>query len=188
MTPYALRLELNAAPDVLLPKLGVDRLRFHLSGENTLVHPLYELLCSKLVRIVVRDLTPRSRMAPVTLPASSPPSGLRRRRGHVALPAPFLHRLSNPAGILRHAEQVPVPGPDAASRTCGRKGSKQTRRSSSFFPAGDEDRRERLETGVTSNVFRLGCFRLLICFRRRPSPFFSTRRNMSIRSCPISAA
>src|SRR5581483_960032 len=66
-----LRLELQAAPDVLLPKLGMPNLRFYLNGESGVVNTLYELLCANLLRIVVRDPTPRSTVRPVTLPASA---------------------------------------------------------------------------------------------------------------------
>src|SRR4051794_34278824 len=52
---HALRLELRSATDAPLPKLGIDRLRFHLFGEGSMVHVLYELLCSKVTAVVVRD-------------------------------------------------------------------------------------------------------------------------------------
>jgi type VI secretion system protein ImpG len=46
-------------------------LRFYLDGESGFVNMLYELLFSRLNRIVMRDLTAGSRLSPVTLPASS---------------------------------------------------------------------------------------------------------------------
>ena len=39
------------------PALKPDKLRFYLDGESGLVNILYELLFSRLNRIVVRDLT-----------------------------------------------------------------------------------------------------------------------------------
>ena len=69
-TTHALRLELHSTPDAFLPALGLDRLRFHLAGESNVVHTLYELLCSRLVRIVVRDPA-NPKLPAVTLPASA---------------------------------------------------------------------------------------------------------------------
>ena len=57
--------------DVTFPALKMDQLRFYLDGESGLVNILYELLFSRLNRIVVRDLSAGSRLAPVTLPASA---------------------------------------------------------------------------------------------------------------------
>jgi type VI secretion system protein ImpG len=68
---WAVRLELHCARDVTFPALKVDQLRFYLDGESGLVNILYELLFSRLNRIVIRDLSAGSRLAPVTLPASA---------------------------------------------------------------------------------------------------------------------
>ncbi len=68
---WAIRLELRCAPDVSFQALKPDKLRFYLDGESGLVNILYELLFSRLNRIMIRDLTAGSRLAPVTLPASA---------------------------------------------------------------------------------------------------------------------
>jgi type VI secretion system protein ImpG len=68
---WAIRLELRCARDISFTGLKLDSLRFYLDGESGFVNMLYELLFSRLNRIVVRDLTAGSRLAPVTLPASS---------------------------------------------------------------------------------------------------------------------
>ncbi len=67
---WAIRLELRCAADVSFAGLKLEKLRFYLDGESGLVNILYELLFSRLNRIVVRDLSVDSRLAPVTLPAS----------------------------------------------------------------------------------------------------------------------
>ena len=78
----ALRLELQCMPDVLLPKLGIPNLRFYLNGESGVVNTLYELLCANLLRVVVRDPTPGTRVRPVTLPASAlKPVGFEENEG-----------------------------------------------------------------------------------------------------------
>jgi type VI secretion system protein ImpG len=68
---WAIRLELRCAPDVSFKSLKLDQLRFYLDGESGLVNLLYEILFSRLNRIVVRDLSAGSRLAPVSLPATA---------------------------------------------------------------------------------------------------------------------
>jgi len=67
----ALRIELQCAKDVSFPALKMERVRFYLDGESSVVNTIYELLFSRLNRIQIRDLTAGSRLAPITLPASS---------------------------------------------------------------------------------------------------------------------
>jgi type VI secretion system protein ImpG len=68
---WAIRLELRCARDVTFAGLKPEKLRFYLDGESGLVNILYELLFSRVNRILVRDLTDGSRLAPITLPASA---------------------------------------------------------------------------------------------------------------------
>jgi len=79
--------ELSCLADVTFEKLDLHSLRFYLNGESNLIHALYELLFNNCVRIVVRDLTPGSRKAPVTLPASSlQPVGFREEGAMLPYP------------------------------------------------------------------------------------------------------
>jgi type VI secretion system protein ImpG len=68
---WAIRLELRCARDTTFTGLKPDKLRFYLDGESGLVNILYELLFSRLNRIMIRDLTAGSRLNPITLPASA---------------------------------------------------------------------------------------------------------------------
>lgn len=68
---WAIRLELRCARDVTFAGLKPEKLRFYLDGESGLVNILYELLFSRVNRILVRDLTEGSRLAPITLSASA---------------------------------------------------------------------------------------------------------------------
>src|SRR3984885_2680413 len=70
-SPWAVRLELHCGRDVTFSSLRPDKLRFYLDGEGGLVNIIYELLFSRLNRILVRDLTPGSKLSPVSLPASA---------------------------------------------------------------------------------------------------------------------
>jgi type VI secretion system protein ImpG len=67
----AVRVELRCAPDVNFRELKIDRLRFYLDGEGGFINTLYELLFSRLNRILVRDPSPGSKVTPITLPASA---------------------------------------------------------------------------------------------------------------------
>ena len=51
----ALRVELRRWRDLTFEKAPPDPLRFFLNGESSLIHTLYELLCSRVVQILVRD-------------------------------------------------------------------------------------------------------------------------------------
>ena len=48
----------------------MSRLRFYLSGENRVVHRMYEMLCNRLTEVVVRDPSPGSLIPPQSLPGS----------------------------------------------------------------------------------------------------------------------
>ena len=132
---YALRLVVNSAPDVPLPKLKCDHLRFHLTGESNLVKPLYKLLCSKLARIVIRNPA-NSKISPVIscpLPRSAQwdsqkTKGWRHTRsgptsGYQILPESSLFRASFSSWMW------------GALTPCGTRASKTAPNSFSYFPA-----------------------------------------------------
>lgn len=82
-----IRIEFRAPQDVLLPQLGIDTLRVHISGEANVAHTLYELICANTVQILVRDPTPNSRIRPVVLRGDcARPSGF--SEGESMLPYP----------------------------------------------------------------------------------------------------
>ena len=167
---HALRLEIASAPDALLPGLGMDRLRLHLAGGGNVVHTLYELLCSRLDRIVVRDPA-NARLAPVTLPASAlRPVGFAEDEGMLpyhrrsflgyrllqeffAFPAKFLFVELNGlekiwrAGFQNTAELVFL-----------------------FSGALEEERRHRLEIGISPDTFRLGAVPVVNLFPQTAEP------------------
>jgi type VI secretion system protein ImpG len=72
----AVRIEMQAPPDVTMASLGMDTLRLHIAGEGNVAHTLYELLCANTVQILVRDPTPGSRVRAVPLrPDNLQPAG-----------------------------------------------------------------------------------------------------------------
>ncbi len=63
----ALRVKLRTRGEVTFSGLGLDRLRFFLNGEPSLVYPLYEMLANGTRRIIVRDADPKSRVRPIEI-------------------------------------------------------------------------------------------------------------------------
>jgi type VI secretion system protein ImpG len=63
----ALCVELTCLPDVDFTKVSIPSLRFHLNGESSFVHSLYELLCNNCVQIQLRDMAPNSHKPPIQL-------------------------------------------------------------------------------------------------------------------------
>ncbi len=168
---YALRLELASTPDAPLPKLGIDRLRFHLFGDSSLVHGLYELLCSKLVRVVVRDPTPNSRVAPVTLPASClRPVGFADDEGML----PYPKRSFTGYRLLQEFFSMPEKYLflDLTGLEGVWAGGFKDRAELIFLVSsvGSEDRRQRLEIGISPKVFRLGCVPIINLYPQTAEP------------------
>jgi type VI secretion system protein ImpG len=167
---FALRLELRATPDVMLPKLGLDRLRFHLFGESGLVHILYQLLNSKLTSIVVRDPA-NSKLPAVTLPASClQPVGFADDEGMI----PYPRRSFVGYRLLQEYFAIPekflfvdVTGLEPLWAT-GFKNSAEL--IFLFSSAGNEDRRQRLEIGISPKTFRLGCTPAINLFPQTSEP------------------
>ena len=174
----ALRIELTcSAPDMEFSKLELDQLRFFLDGESALVHTVYELLCCNLLQVVVRDATPGSRVPPVTLPPGSlRPVGFESDEGmlpyprrsfvgyrvlqeYFAFPEKFFFlelsglRKAWASGVKRTAEVIFV-----LSRFEG------------------DERRQRLETGVSASTFRLGCTPAINLFPQTAEPILLTHQ------------
>src|SRR5581483_6332988 len=167
----AVRLELRCGQDVEFPKLGMDRLRFFLSGESGFVHTLYELLCCNLMRIVVRDPTPGSRVKPVTLaPSCLRPVGFEADEGMVPYsPRSFIgYRLlqeffSFPEKFffieLTGLEEVWAAGFKANAELIFL-----------FSRFEREGRHEALEAGVSVRTFRIGCTPVVNLFAQTAEP------------------
>ncbi len=182
---YALRVELRSTPDAPLPKVGIDRLRFHLFGESSLTHILYELLCSKLIRIVVRDPSPLSKTPPVTLPASSlRPVGFAEEEG--VLPYPRRSFI----GYRLLAEYFTMPEKFLFVDLTGLETvwSAGFKNSVEFVfllsGAGNEDRRQRLEIGVSPQTFRLGSTPVVNLFPQTAEPILLDQHKYEYQVVP----
>jgi type VI secretion system protein ImpG len=166
----ALRLEIHSAPDAPLASLGLDCLRLHLAGAGNVVHPIYELLCSRLLRVVVR--APNNPKIPtVVLPASSlRPVGFAEDEGMF----PY-HRRSF-AGYRLLQELFTIPAKFLFVEITGLEriwagGFENAAELIFLFPGPiDEERRQRLEIGVTPSVFRPGCVPVVNLFSQTAEP------------------
>ncbi|MGH9431367.1 MAG: type VI secretion system baseplate subunit TssF, partial [Terriglobia bacterium] len=154
----AVRVELRCAPDVILPALKLDQLRFYLHGDSGVVNALYELLCSRLSRVVVRDLAPGSKVPPVSLPASSlRPVGFAADEGMLPYTRRSFvgHRLLQEYFIFPEKFFFVDLTGLAAVWDAGFKDAAEL--IFLFSEVEGENRRERLEVEISPKIFRLGC-------------------------------
>jgi type VI secretion system protein ImpG len=168
----AVRVQLNCSPDVSFRELKIDSLRFYLDGEGGFVNTLYELLCSRLNRILVRDPTPGSKIPPVTLPASALRAvGFAENEGM----APYSHRSFVGHHLLMEYFSFPEKFFFVDITSLGQvwaSGPPQQTMEFIFLISDveGEDRRQRLELELTRKTFRLGCAPVVNLFTQVAEP------------------
>jgi type VI secretion system protein ImpG len=167
----ALRVELECFPDVRFDKLELSSLVFYLNGESSLIHTLYELLCNNCTQILLRDRTPNSRKAAITLPASHlQPAGFRDSEALL----PYPRRAFSGYRLLQ--EYFHFPEKFFFVET---KGLDQLRASGfgtriemvfliSRFERGE--RQQSLEASVSDETLRLGCSPAINLFPHTAEP------------------
>jgi type VI secretion system protein ImpG len=173
----AVRIELRAGADVNLKELKIDRLRFYLDGEGGLVNSLYELLFSRLNRIVVRDPTPGSKIPPVVLPATAlRPVGFEPSEAML----PYADRSFSGHALLMEYFAFPekflfidVTGLEPVWEA----GFKNAVEFVFLISEVDgEDRRQRLELEVSKKTFRLACTPVANLFTQIAEPIQLNQR------------
>lgn len=168
----ALRIELSCtSPDMEFAKLELDQLRFFLDGESALIHTLYELLCCNLLQIVVRDTRPGPHAAAVTLPASSLcPVGFAEEEGMLPYPRRSFIGYRLLQEYFTFPDKFFFVDVNGLRQACagGLKRSAELIFLFSRFE-GDE-RRQRLETGISAGTFRLGCAPIVNLFPQTAEP------------------
>ena len=173
----AIRIELRCAPDVNLRELKIPSLRFYLDGEGGLINTLYELLFSRVNRILVRDPTPGSKVNPVTLPASALQAvGFKEDEGIV----PYSHRSFTGHRLLMEYFAFPekyffvdLTGLEPIWHA----GFNQA--AEIVFLISDvegDERRQRLELELTKKTFRLGCSPIANLFTQVAEPIQLSQR------------
>ncbi len=151
---YALPVKFTAPPDVDLGKLEVDKLTFYLNGDSALIHSLYEVLSTRLTRILIRDPKDPRRL-PLELPATAlRPIGFEPGEGMLEYPGRSFHAYR----LLQEFFSFPEKffyfelGGLAALLAQGFKNEFEA----VFLVSrvDTEDMRVRLENGVTAQTFR----------------------------------
>jgi type VI secretion system protein ImpG len=167
---YALRLEIRSARDAPLPGLGLDRLRFHLAGAGSVVHTLYELLCSKLLRILVRDPSNAGGAAAVLPSTRLRPAGFEEDEGML----PYQRRSFLGYRLLQ--EFFTLPAKFLFVEVNGleeiwTEGFQNTAELIFLFSGTlDEDQRRRIEIGISPNTFRPGAVPIVNLFSQTAEP------------------
>ena len=83
---YSIPVRFTAPSDVDLSKLSLDKLQLYLNGESAVIHSLYEVLCSRVTRILIRN-PKQPRQAPIEIPVSSiRPMGFEKNEGVLDYP------------------------------------------------------------------------------------------------------
>ncbi len=173
----ALRVELHGLPDVRISALDLETLRLHINAEPNLASTLYELLCNNCVGVLVRDLSPGSRAAPVALsPSVVQPVGFGEDDGLL----PHARRSFVGYRILQEYFAFPdkfffldVTGFDRV-REAGF--GERVELVFLISPFERAERRALLETGVTADTIRLGCTPIVNLFPVTSEPILLTQR------------
>src|SRR5271165_218590 len=173
----AVRVQVRCAPDVSFRDLKIDRLRFYLDGESGFINTLYELLFSRLNRILVRDPTPGSRVPPVTLPASALRAvGFADDEGM----APYSHRSFVGHHLLMEYFSFPEKfcfiDMTGLSAVWASGPEKEVEFIFLISDVEGEDRRQRLELELTKKTFRLGCSPVVNLFTQVAEPIQLNQR------------
>ncbi len=180
----ALRIELRTWHDLTFDKAAPDPLRFFLNGESSMVHTLYELLCSRLLRILVRDPTLRADLPPVVLPADAlHPVGFGENESLLPIPRRSFegyHLLQEYFVFPEKFFFMDLTGLSAAMH-----GFKD-RAELIFLIAPYEltERRQALEVGVTAKTFNLSCAPAVNLFEQTAEAILITQRRFEYPIVP----
>jgi type VI secretion system protein ImpG len=180
----ALRIELACWRDVAFDKFRLNPLRFFLNGESSLINALYELLCSRVAQILVRDPTPGSRTPAVTLHRDAlQPLGF--AENECMLPNPRRSFL----GYQLLSEYFAFPdkffffdlrGLDSAL------GAFRDRAELVFLIAPFEitERRQSLEVGISAKTIQTACTPAVNLFAHTAEPILITQRRFEYPIIP----
>lgn len=181
----AIRLELRLPPDVEFPKAEIESLRFHLTGESSVVNALYELLCIDVSSVMIRDLTPRSRVEPLVLPASViRPAGFEPNEGMI----PYDKRSFIGYRLMQEYFTFPEKYFFVDVTGLGALASREFKNNVELIfllsKFEGEQRRQRLETGISAKTFRLNCTPIVNLFPQTAEPILLNEQKFEYRVIP----
>ena len=174
-----LTLELQVPAGLTFDKIGLDKLRFFLDGESSLMHLLHELLLSRVLRVRVGDGSNDPACTRVFSGASIAPVGFGRDEGmleyddrsflgyrllteYFGFPEKFLF-----VDFLRLDEIVPVLTGNKLVIQC----------MIEQYP--DSERHQRLLQSVKAEHFRMGCTPIINLFAQSGEPIRVTHQRAS---------
>jgi type VI secretion system protein ImpG len=174
-TVAALRVELTCPSDTKFNQLDLRSLRFFLNGETSMVHGLYELLCSKCDQILIRDANPNSRLRPLTLPGTAiRPAGFGENEGMLPYPRrSFLgyRLLQEYFGFPEKFFFIDIEGLERIAAAGFQNALEMIFLISPFERT---DRQQQLESGVTAKTMKLGCTPIVNLFQQLAEPILLT--------------
>jgi len=179
------RVQLRCPPEVTFEKLGVNTLRFFISGESNLTHVIYELLHCNCFQIVIRDTKPNTKVAPITLPPDS-----LRAVGFAEDESMLPYPMRSFAGYRLLQEYFTFPEKFlffdiAGLKEVWGKGITSTAEIVLLIsPFELPDRRQMLELGVTARTFRLNCSPIVNLFPQTAEPILVDQRNYEYSVIP----
>jgi type VI secretion system protein ImpG len=180
----ALRVELACWRGVSFAKTRPNPLRFFLNGDSSLMHTLYELLCSRVIQILVRDPTPKSPAPTVSLPVDSlRPLGFDEQESLLPYPRRSF------AGYRLVHEYFTFPEKyffmDLVGLHEALAGFKDRAELVFLFaPFALSERKQALELGVTSKTLQLTCSPAVNLFEQTAEPILLTQRRFEYPVVP----
>jgi type VI secretion system protein ImpG len=174
-----IRLELRCLGGTQLSELELDRLRFFLHGESSLVYALYELLCNDTCLVQLRPIEKQGDVKPIVLsPSSLRAVGFGPDEGMLPYtPRSFL-------GYRLLQEYFAFPEKFLFLDVC-----ELERAVGAGFKEGVEilfflDRVPRLEQPVNAGTFRLGCTPIINLFEQIAEPIRLNHAQSEYRVIP----
>jgi type VI secretion system protein ImpG len=173
----ALRVELHGLSDVRFSDLELDTLRLHINAESNLTAALYELLCNNCTSVLVRDLTPGSRAAPLVLPRTAlVPVGFAHEEGMLPYPRRTFLGYRILQEYFAFPEKFAFIDLKGLSRLRGAGFGQKVELVFLISAFERAERRSMLETGVTAETIRLGCTPIVNLFPLTSEPVLLTQR------------
>ena len=170
----ALRLRLQCGRDVEFSQLRAGKLAFHLSGESSVVHTLYELLCRNCISILVRNPKQRGSKTISISPTRLRAMGFQQEEALL----PYPRRSFDGYRLLQEYFTFPekflffeLSGLEAILEAgC----TEQAEILFCFSRFEQPERNQILETGVSARTLRLGCTPVVNLYSQVAEPILVT--------------
>jgi type VI secretion system protein ImpG len=167
---YALPLRFVAPPDVNLSQASWDQLRFYLNGDAAVVNSLYETMCTRLVKVLLRD--PKDpRKAPIVLgPEVLRPVGFEPDENLLEYPGRSFHAYRLLQEFFFFPEKFFFFEFTGLAPALANGFSNEFEAVLLFSKVESEDVRVRLETGVNAQMFKTNATPVLNLFPQTCEP------------------